>query len=560
MYRSPSRLFVCGTEIASTEGTTQGDNLAMSLFALGTIPILRRLQLINNVSQVWLADDATAVGDLQSLYKWWTNIISEGRKYGYYVNQTKSCLILKDSNQQSRARQIFQDKDITIELDGHRHLGAVLGTAEFRDSYIKNLVNEWCGIMNNLVEFAKSQPHAAYSAFTHGVRHKFTYFMRTIEEMSEHLAPVDDIITNKFIPVLFGCPISPLEREIMALPLKYGGLGIPVLADLAIKEYSTSVIVTQHLVEIMKLQRSDKLADESLLREELQKVLKDRVEEYQNRYSSLIDKCDKNTTRLLEQASETCSSNWLSCLHIKKHGFTLNKSEFKDSLCLRYGKDLARLPSECPCGEEYSINHALNCHRGGFIIIRHNEIRDFEANMLKLVCNDVKVEPELQPLDNEQLRSATLTGEQARPDIRARGFWRPAQAAFFDVKVINPNADSYLNIPTKKVYERAENAKKSSYNDRIINVEHGTFSPLIFSINGGMGPQAMRFSKLLCDKISYKKRQKYNDIVNFYRCKLSFLIKRLALLCIRGSRSVYTKNNVEIDDDFEFNCFQAKLS
>ena len=93
IYRSPSRLFVCGTEIASEEGTTQGDNFAMSLFAIGTLPILRKLEQLQMVSQVWLADDATAVGRLEDLYEWWSNIISEGIKYGYHVHQSKSCLI-----------------------------------------------------------------------------------------------------------------------------------------------------------------------------------------------------------------------------------------------------------------------------------------------------------------------------------------------------------------------------------------------------------------------------------------------------------------------------------
>ena len=40
MYRKPIRLFVNGTEIVSMEGTTQGDNLAMPIFALSTLPIL----------------------------------------------------------------------------------------------------------------------------------------------------------------------------------------------------------------------------------------------------------------------------------------------------------------------------------------------------------------------------------------------------------------------------------------------------------------------------------------------------------------------------------------
>ena len=295
--------------------------------------------------------------------------------------------------------------------------------------------------------------------------------MRTIENLGDYMDPLDDIISKEFIPMLFGCPVSPLEREIVALPLKFGGLGLPILKELAIKEYSTSVLVTQHLVETMKSQCNSNTLDDSSQRETLKKILEERITEYKQRQISLLEQCDKKTARILEQASEVGSSNWLSCLPLKKHGFTMNKSEFKDSLCLRYGKDLQRLPANCPCGAVFSVNHGLNCHRGGFIIIRHNEVRDFHANLIKQVINDVEVEPQLQNLDGEQFRlSSTLTGDNAHPDIRARGFWRSGQQAFFDVKIINTNADSYQKITPKKVYERAENAKKAAYNDRILNV------------------------------------------------------------------------------------------
>ena len=174
----------------------------------------------------------------------------------------------------------------------------------------------------------------------------------------------------------------------------------------------------------------------------------------------------------MEQISEPGSSNWLSCLPLRKHGFVLNKSEFRDSIRLRYNIDLDRLPPQCLCGKAFDMNHALNCHLGGYIIIRHNADRDFLAGMLKTVFSDVEVEPLLQELEGEQFTtSSALTGDQARPDIRARGFYRPGQVAFFDVKVINPNSTSYLQHSTKTL-ENAERQKTRCYNEIILNVEH----------------------------------------------------------------------------------------
>ena len=66
---------------------------------------------------------------------------------------------------------------------------------------------------------------------------------------------------------------------------------------------------------------------------------------------------------------------------------------------------------------------ALNCKKGGFVIIRHDEIRNFNADLLKKVRTDVQVEPQLQPLNGEQVSSGSVTGDEARLDMRARGFW-----------------------------------------------------------------------------------------------------------------------------------------
>ena len=65
-----------GTEVQSTEGTTQGDNLALSFYALETVEIQNCLRITaSEIKQVWLADDATGAGSLESLKKWWINII-----------------------------------------------------------------------------------------------------------------------------------------------------------------------------------------------------------------------------------------------------------------------------------------------------------------------------------------------------------------------------------------------------------------------------------------------------------------------------------------------------
>ena len=69
-YREPSELLVSSRVIWSEEGATQGDPLAMTLYALATIPLINRLGSTPDVKQVWYADEASAAGHITSLRRW----------------------------------------------------------------------------------------------------------------------------------------------------------------------------------------------------------------------------------------------------------------------------------------------------------------------------------------------------------------------------------------------------------------------------------------------------------------------------------------------------------
>ena len=71
-------------------------------------------------------------------------------------------------------------------------------------------------------------------------------------------------------------------------------------------------------------------------------------------------------------------------------------------LSLRYGWPITVIPSTCPCGEPFTINHAMICMRDGFVIQRHNELRDLEAELLKVVCKDVVTELVLQDVEGRR--------------------------------------------------------------------------------------------------------------------------------------------------------------
>ena len=84
------------------------------------------------------------------------------------------------------------------------------------------------------------------------------------------------------------------------------------------------------------------------------------------------------------------------------------------------------------------VDHAMVCRRGGFIIQRHNELRDLEADLLNTVCHDVQVEPVLQEITGEVLTRGTNPAPDARLDVHARGFWDRQGSAFFRRKGFSP--------------------------------------------------------------------------------------------------------------------------
>ena len=154
----------------------------------------------------------------------------------------------------------------------------------------------------------------------------------------------------------------------------------------------------------------------------------------------------------------------------------------------------------CACGVQFSVDHAMVCRRGSFIIQRHNELREMEAEMLRMVCNDVEVEPVLQEVTGETLNHGANKAPDARLDIRARGFWERQRSAFFDVRVCHPNADSYRDLNPKQIYKKHENEKKRQYAERVIEIEQGTFTPLVplvFMTTGGMADECVKYHSRL---------------------------------------------------------------
>ena len=93
----------------------------------------------------------------------------------------------------------------------------------------------------------------------------------------------------------------------------------------------------------------------------------------------------------------------------------------------------------------------------------------------------------LHPLTGETLKYQTAKMENnAKLDVSALGFWCRDQRAFFDIRFFDPVVSSHANQSLDAAHSKQKNEKCRQYKDRILHVEHASFTPLVFTIAGGM--------------------------------------------------------------------------
>ena len=328
-----------------------------------------------------------------------------------------------------------------------------------------------------------------------------------------------------------------MERRILALPVRMGGMGIENPAEKAMEEFLTSSAVTENHTQIIYNQERDfQNYDKEKIKQTIIDMKGQKERRLEDELAQIIEIADGKMKRHLNLALEKGSGAWLSALPVQAWGYTLNKQEFQDSLCLRYGWSIPNTPSFCECGQKNSINHTLSCKKGGYVVMRHNKVRDLEAELMSEVCYNVQTEPELIPLDNNSLGINSATGERARPDVSGIGVWGGYEKTFLDVVITHPNCPSYAEMPAEQLYRSLENKKKAKYNERILQVEKASFVPIVGSTFGGWGDEATKYHKRIASLLADKRNEQYADVMNHLRTRLRFCVLRSVLVAIRGVR------------------------
>ena len=120
-------------------------------------------------------------------------------------------------------------------------------------------------------------------------------------------------------------------------------------------------------------------------------ISQERREILTQKVATLYEELLPALLKVTNLATHLGASSWLT---IKEHHFSLHKG------AIWYSWSFSRTASTCVCGASFAVDHLLSCQHGRVLSLRH---RDVTATLLMEVCNDVRVEPDLQEITCEVL-------------------------------------------------------------------------------------------------------------------------------------------------------------
>ena len=244
------------------------------------------------------------------------------------------------------------------------------------------------------------------------------------------------------------------------------------------------------------------------------------------------------------------TSGWLYVLPSTVSGTELSAQEFRDSILLRYARSPPDLPSQCDgCNAVFSIRHALECKKGGLVIIRHNEIRDELVDLASKAFSPSAVRDEPKIHSSRANEQETPEGRQDQPvkrlfrndrnedrgDVLIRGLWSKGTDCILDVRMTDLDAKSNKSRNPDKVLAAHEREKKKKYLEPCLEQQRH-FSPYVVSTDGLFSKEAKMVLKRLALMLTEKWGKPYSEVCGYVNDRMSIAIVRATHLCVRGLR------------------------
>ena len=175
-------------------------------------------------------------------------------------------------------------------------------------------VDKWVAAVKKLAEIGTTQPHAAYSAFTHCLQGQWTFLTRTMPDCAPLFEPLEHAIRHDFIRTVFKREINDMERDLLSLPARMGGMGIFKPTDECLISSTNSAFISAPLVRLIIKQEYQ--LDPRELAEEMKNLRAEIDKQTDARYKTKRDLSIANAPAELKMAvqaaSEKGASSWVT--------------------------------------------------------------------------------------------------------------------------------------------------------------------------------------------------------------------------------------------------------
>jgi hypothetical protein len=541
-----------GKQVVSREGTTQGCPFGVAMYSIASLPLIDDLER-DDFEQHWYLDDSGGGGTVDASHGWFRALQEDGPGFGCCLRLDKCVALVKADHASSfehtfsseiEAGLVFKTIGIpdldadegadSARLLGSRCLGGGIGTSEYRDAWMRMLVEGWETDVRKLSAFGLTHPHHAYCLLVRNVIPQWRHSMRTTRCSPDVFAPLETALVSGFFPAVFGWrPDDPWLRNRCALPTRHGGLGIPNPVRMASEQYDASSRMTSLLVSAMQnpdLHYRTSVKEINHLRYQ-RRAARDLV------LTTEADELAKHLTgraaKAFEESRLRGGSSWLSFIPLDELRMGLDRQTFRDAIALRMGVPFPDpLPSHCPsCGLTFDVDHGLRCKKGGWVSRRHLEvIRAWKFYLTRGGYHSPREEPFLRPLPAGAAARAGTTRElDARADLLARG--EGGRDWYFDIAIIDSFAARHAGLSSLKALTAYEQKKNKKYFDRVAPL--GGFIPLVCTVYGTLGPAASQLAHRVAHGVD-PDREESSAVVDLHSAVLQAAIIKATSLCLRG--------------------------